>query len=848
MAKIGRNLPRKVPFKITTLTTPLTYTRLLTVLINTPFTIKFLKKILLGGESGSGKTRTYLDLINHLLFLGHNNNINLERIRGGIKLIHSLTHASTPINNYSTRCVFKTDIKYGTTGKVSGAVFNAYQLEKWRVSSVEIFQGNYHFLYYVYDGLRENKKLDQYHLNPDRQYRYLQVDTLSNTNSPKFNVNQNLTKLKKLLKIFEDLDLGYDEMDTIFSIVAAILVTGEVRFQETETRGAVVENVDAIEKIGQLLKIDPRKFEWALTNCCFVGRGTADAVRKRSTVDEARDARDVFANNLYARLVDYLVGLVNSKLSAGVTIFGEKYSVQIIYYFGFECIRTNHLAQHFVNCFNEQLQYHYLQRLFSWEYLDTKEKELEYQPLGYYDNKKTLDQLLGKPEGLFCVIDDASKTGRDAKYITDCLQDNAKEFITVVGTSDFSVSHYTGKVTYYAAEMPDKNRDFLPPEVTETLRLSDNPTVKMLFTNKLDKTGNLKLVFDDDETSNRRYKFQSDKATTYQYSQIRRMQTCIQTFKALSLEILKELSIGSGFGGTHFVRCIRTNLTNEPQNFDYQLVKQQVRALAVTETTKARQWGYSHRIPFQEFLRRYQFLAFDFNEAVDVNKENCRLLLVRLKMEGWGIGKSKVIRDASEEIVKRQSNLRRFFDQYLVAKRITVTEKSEYQEERRMTEEEAAAIIQKAYREFTIRKSYPDFAKDYKILDEETCNFIRDYAKKWRRSSLFHVLVFYWAFYFQEMYNFSQQVHLYNIGVFYNLQQNGTQVPLESIDSKAQVANWLETQNSHYEKYRSSWTKYPSTILQGCATCLPIRSTTSINKCAYVDFVSSRTSIEKEEM
>ena len=107
-------------------------------------------------------------------------------------------------------------------------------------------------------------------------------------------------------------------MDTIFSIVAATLVTGQVRFQETETRGAVVENVDAIEKIKLLLKIDPRKFEWALTNYCFVGRGTA--VRKGSTVDEARDARDVFANNLYARLVDYLVGLVNSKLKAGVAI------------------------------------------------------------------------------------------------------------------------------------------------------------------------------------------------------------------------------------------------------------------------------------------------------------------------------------------------------------------------------------------------------------------------------------------------------------------------------------------------------------------------------------------------
>jgi hypothetical protein len=39
---------------------------------------------------------------------------------------------------------------------------------------------------------------------------------------------------------------------------------------------------------------------------------------------------------------------------------------------------------------------------------------------------------------------------------------------------------------------------------------------------------------------------------------------------------------------------------------------------------------------------RYKFLAFDFDESVDITKDNSRLLLVRLKMEGWVIGKSKV--------------------------------------------------------------------------------------------------------------------------------------------------------------------------------------------------------------
>jgi myosin-3 len=43
-----------------------------------------------------------------------------------------------------------------------------------------------------------------------------------------------------------------------------------------------------------------------------------------------------------------------------------------------------------------------------------------------------------------------------------------------------------------------------------------------------------------------------------------------------------------------------------------------------------------------ELCFRYKFLAFDFGETVDVTKDNSRLLLVRLKMEGWVIGKSKV--------------------------------------------------------------------------------------------------------------------------------------------------------------------------------------------------------------
>lgn len=51
---------------------------------------------------------------------------------------------------------------------------------------------------------------------------------------------------------------------------------------------------------------------------------------------------------------------------------------------------------------------------------------------------------------------------------------------------------------------------------------------------------------------------------------------------------------------------------------------------------------------------RYKFLAFDFDETVEITKDSCRLLLVRLKMEEFLIGKTKVfLKYYNEEYLSR---------------------------------------------------------------------------------------------------------------------------------------------------------------------------------------------------
>lgn len=104
------------------------------------------------------------------------------------------------------------------------------------------------------------------------------------------------------------------------------------------------------------------------------------------------------------------------------------------------------------------------------------------------------------------------------------------------------------------------------------------------------------------------------------------------------MDLLQKMVAGS----PQFVRCIKPNELKEAKKFESTKVLKQLRFTGVLETIRIRQNGFSHRFPFADFLKRYCFLGFSFNEKVVANRENCRLLLVRLKMDGWALGKSKV--------------------------------------------------------------------------------------------------------------------------------------------------------------------------------------------------------------
>lgn len=190
-------------------------------------------------------------------------------------------------------------------------------LEKLRVSSTDMSQPNFHLFYYFYDAMVAEERLKDFNLEGGRTYRYLRVpDTYEKTklNHVRDDPQGNVLKFKVFEQALLGLDISPDTLETIYRILAAILILGDVRFKESDSdRKAAIVDARPIKHIAELLKVEQKKLQWSMLNYCVILGGNVE--KRRHSPDEARDARDVLAGLLYSRLVDFIVNTVNGKLA-----------------------------------------------------------------------------------------------------------------------------------------------------------------------------------------------------------------------------------------------------------------------------------------------------------------------------------------------------------------------------------------------------------------------------------------------------------------------------------------------------------------------------------------------------
>nr|XP_027808898.1 myosin-IIIa [Marmota flaviventris] len=612
--------------------------------------------IVISGESGAGKTESAHLLVQQLTVLGKANNRTLqEKILQVNNLVEAFGNACTIINDNSSRFGKYLEMKFTTSGTIVGAQISEYLLEKSRVIHQAIGEKNFHIFYYIYAGLAEKKKLALYKLPENKPPRYLYNDQLRIVQDM---MNNSFYKAQYELieQCFKVIGFTMEQLGSVYSILAAILNVGNIEFSSVATEHQIdksyICNHAALENSASLLCIQADELQDALTSHCVITRG--ETIIRPNTVEKASDVRDAMAKTLYGRLFSWIVNRINSLLKHDTLPSGngDELSIGILDIFGFENFRKNSFEQLCINIANEQIQYYFNQHVFTWEQNEYLNEDVDARVIEYEDNRPLLDMFLQKPMGLLSLLDEESRFPKATdQTLIEKFEGNLKSqyfWRPKRMELSFGIHHYAGKVLYSASGFLAKNRDTLPTDIVLLLRSSENSVIRQLVHHPLTKTGNLPLSktkniinykMRTSEKSVNLTKGETGEATPHACETTNmKTQTVASYFRYSLMDLLSKMVVGQ----PHFVRCIKPNNERQARKYDKEKVLLQLRYTGILETARIRRLGYSHRILFANFIKRYYVLCYKSSEEPPVSPDTCATILEKAGLDNWALGKTKV--------------------------------------------------------------------------------------------------------------------------------------------------------------------------------------------------------------
>ncbi|KAJ7398057.1 Myosin-IIIb [Pitangus sulphuratus] len=353
-------------------------------------------------------------------------------------------------------------------------------------------------------------------------------------------------------------------------------------------------------------------------------------------------------------------------------------NVGILDIFGFENFARNSFEQLCINIANEQIQFYFNQHIFALEQMEYQSEGIDATTVEYEDNRPLLDMFLQKPMGLLSLLDEESRFPQATDLtLVDKFEDNlrCKYFWRPKGVElSFGIQHYAGKVLYDASAFLEKNRDTLPADIVVVLRTSENKLLQQLFSSPLTKTGNLAQA----------------RARVTAASRSLPPQLSAGRIKVDTMEVMRHPEE-------------TTNMKRQTMASYFRL-----RYTGILETVKIRQKGYSHRILFEEFVKRYYYLAFKAHETPAGSRENCLAILEKSKLDNWILGKTKVflkyyhieqLNLFLREVIGRVVIMQAYIKGWLGARRYKKVKDKR---------ENSALTIQSAWRGYEARRKYKE--------------------------------------------------------------------------------------------------------------------------------------------
>ncbi|XP_050382185.1 myosin-17-like isoform X1 [Argentina anserina] len=652
--------------------------------------------ILVSGESGAGKTETTKMLMRYLAYLGGRSGVEGRTVEQQVlesnPVLEAFGNAKTVRNNNSSRFGKFVEIQFDKSGRISGAAIRTYLLERSRVCQVSDPERNYHCFYLLCAAPPEDR--EKFKLGNPKDYHYLNQSSCYVLDG--IDDSEEYAATRRAMDV---VGISDEEQDAIFMVVAAILHLGNVEFAKgEEIDSSVIKDEKSrfhLSTTAELLKCDPKSLEDALIKRVMV---TPEEVITR-TLDPASAlaSRDALAKTVYSRLFDWLVEKINISIGQDPN---SKSLIGVLDIYGFESFKFNSFEQFCINFTNEKLQQHFNQHVFKMEQEEYTKEEINWSYIEFVDNQDVLDLIEKKPGGVISLLDEACMFPKSthetfAQKLYQTFKNHKRFIKPKLSRTSFTISHYAGEVTYLADQFIDKNKDYVIAEHQDLLTASKCPFVAGLFPPL-------------PEESSKSSKFSS-----------------IGSRFKLQLQSLMETLNSTE---PHYIRCVKPNNVLKPAIFENFNIIQQLRCGGVLEAIRISCAGYPTRRTFYEFLNRFGVLAPDVLEGNCDDKVACQMILDKMGLAGYQIGKTKIFLRAgqmaeldakrAEVLGNAARTIQRQIRTHMARKEFIAIRKAAIQLQsyvrgissreifEQLRKEAAAVKIQKDLRRYIARKSY----------------------------------------------------------------------------------------------------------------------------------------------
>ncbi|XP_034026122.1 unconventional myosin-Ih isoform X2 [Thalassophryne amazonica] len=576
--------------------------------------------ILISGESGAGKTEASKKILQYYAVSCPSTTL-LNTVRDKMlksnPVLEAFGNAKTLKNDNSSRFGKYMDIQFDSQGDAVGGHILNYLLEKSRVVHQNHGERNFHIFYQLVDGGEDNL-LKRLGLERDCQhYNYLTQGECATV--PSINDKNDWKTVKNALQI---IDIDESNINNLFEIVASVLHLGNIQF-DADTKGhANLNNDTELNWVSTLLGIDGQSLREGLTYRKIEAK--TDQVLTPFTTDHAIYARDALAKAIYGQTFTWLVNRINESMenkdSSGKSVIG------LLDIYGFEVFYVNSFEQFCINYCNEKLQQLFIQLTLKAEQEEYEAEDIEWEPVQFFNNKIICDLIEERHAGIISVLDEECLRPGDATDLTflERLEDKMgthPHFVThkladkmtrkTLERGDFRLLHYAGEVTYCVVGKRNHNLSLSYLSSNHAPLFIFQMTLKPLhccfcdIVGFLDKNNDLLYRNIKDLMCHSKNAIVTECFCTMDPDSRRRPETVATQFKSSLLKLTEILMAKEAW----YIRCLKSNESKQPGQFDEALIRHQVKYLGLMEHLRVRRAGFAYRRKYEVFLKRYKPLC-----------------------------------------------------------------------------------------------------------------------------------------------------------------------------------------------------------------------------------------------